>query len=66
MKLPKLLDCTLRDGGYINNWDFSRNFGDALYRAVSAAGVDYIEVGFLEPGAKDGLPWTNLSADDLK
>ena len=51
MKLPKLLDCTLRDGGYINNWDFSRNFGDALYRAVSAAGVDYVEVGFLEPGA---------------
>ena len=66
MKLPKLLDCTLRDGGYINNWDFSRNFGDALYRAVSAAGVDYIEVGFLEPGATSGLPWTNLSAEDLR
>ena len=46
MKLPKLLDCTLRDGGYINNWDFSRHFGEALYRAVSVAGVDYIEVGF--------------------
>ena len=66
MKLPKLLDCTLRDGGYINNWDFSRHFGEALYRAVSVAGVDYIEVGFFEPGAKAGLPWTNLRADDLR
>ena len=65
MHLPKLLDCTLRDGGYINNWNFSRDFGDALYRAVSAAGVDYVEVGFLEPGVQEGLPWTNLSADDL-
>lgn len=65
MKLPKLLDCTLRDGGYINNWDFSRNFGDALYRAVSDAGCDYVEVGFFEPGASAGLPWTNLTAADL-
>ena len=66
MKLPKLLDCTLRDGGYINNWDFSPNFGKALYRAASVAGVDYVEVGFFDPGAKSGLPWTNLSADDLR
>lgn len=66
MNAPKILDCTLRDGGYINNWEFSRNFGDALYGAVSAAGVDYIEVGFLEPGATSGLPWTNLSAEDLR
>tara|TARA_Y100000294_G_scaffold11130_1_gene10230 strand:- start:167 stop:391 length:225 start_codon:yes stop_codon:yes gene_type:complete len=21
----KILDCTLRDGGYYNNWDFSKN-----------------------------------------
>lgn len=65
MKLPKLLDCTLRDGGYINNWDFSRHFGGALYRAVSHSGCDYIEVGFYEPGKAAGLPWTNLSASDL-
>lgn len=66
MKLPKLLDCTLRDGGYINNWAFSRHFGDALYHAVSLAGCDFIECGFFDPSAKEGLPWTNLTAEDLK
>lgn len=65
MKLPKLLDCTLRDGGYINNWDFSLHFGEALYRAVSHSGCDYVEVGFFEPGNSTGLPWTNISARDL-
>ena len=65
MKLPKLLDCTLRDGGYINGWDFSQNFGESLYRAVSEAGCDYVEVGFFEPGANAGLPWADLSPDNL-
>ncbi|MDP4611531.1 MAG: aldolase catalytic domain-containing protein [Opitutales bacterium] len=65
MKLPKLLDCTLRDGGYINNWAFSRVFGSALYQAVSAAGCDFVEVGFFDPQAKAGLPWTNLSVEDV-
>ena len=57
MKLPKFLDCTLRDGGYINEWKFTRNFANALYHAVSEAGADYIEVGFFEPGNDQGLPW---------
>lgn len=43
----KLLDCTLRDGGYINDW----NFGEYTIKDVMAklieSGVDYIEVGFL-------------------
>tara|TARA_B110001469_G_scaffold64138_1_gene61396 strand:+ start:6509 stop:8152 length:1644 start_codon:yes stop_codon:yes gene_type:complete len=66
MKLPKFLDCTLRDGGYINEWKFSWHFANALYHAVSEGGADYIEVGFFEPGNESGLPWTNLSSDDLK
>ena len=65
MTLPKLLDCTLRDGGYINNWNFSQHFAEALYRSISDAGCDYIEVGFFEPQAKEGLPWTHLSVADL-
>lgn len=43
----KLLDCTLRDGGYINNWNFGK---DAIYdivRELQKAGVDIIELGFL-------------------
>ncbi|MGF1448639.1 MAG: aldolase catalytic domain-containing protein [Opitutales bacterium] len=59
---PCLLDCTLRDGGYVNDWAFSQAFGRALYSALSEAGCDYVELGFLKPGAQKGLPWTNLSA----
>lgn len=62
-QLPLYLDCTLRDGGYINNWEFSVPFAKALYRAVSRAGVDYLEAGFIEPGAMSGLPWTHLPSE---
>ncbi len=42
----KILDCTIRDGGYLNNWDFSRELVKDTYRSVSKTGVDYIEIGF--------------------
>lgn len=45
----KILDCTIRDGGYINNWNFSLEFGKALYWAVSSSGCEYIELGFCNP-----------------
>ncbi len=42
----KILDCTIRDGGLINNHDFDLGFVQKVYRAISAAGVDYMEVGY--------------------
>lgn len=43
----KLLDCTLRDGGYINNWEFGqRTMKDILIKLVESR-IDYVEVGFL-------------------
>ncbi len=42
----KLLDCTLRDGGYYNNWDFSENLVDRYLEAMSNCSVDYVELGF--------------------
>jgi len=42
----KVLDCTIRDGGLINNHDFDEKFVRAVYKAVSAAGVDYMEIGY--------------------
>jgi len=42
----KVLDCTIRDGGLINNHDFDLKFVREVYKAVSAAGVDYIELGY--------------------
>jgi len=42
----KVLDCTIRDGGLINNHDFDHRFVRAVYKAVSESGVDYIELGY--------------------
>ena len=41
-----LLDCTLRDGGYYNNWDFSQDLIVEYLAAMNAASVDYVELGF--------------------
>lgn len=42
----KLLDCTLRDGGYYNKWDFDLNIVDRYLKAVRASLVDVVELGF--------------------
>lgn len=41
-----LLDCTLRDGGYYNAWDFSPQLIDEYLVAMKAAQVDVVELGF--------------------
>jgi 4-hydroxy 2-oxovalerate aldolase len=58
----QILDCTLRDGGYVNDWDFSDTFGVALIKALAASGVDYAEIGFLDPAARGPQPWKNCTA----
>jgi len=42
----KVLDCTIRDGGLINNHDFDEKFVRKVYKALSEAGVDYMEIGY--------------------
>ena len=41
-----LLDCTFRDGGYYNAWDFSADVIDRYLIAMKAAEVDVVELGF--------------------
>ena len=43
----KLLDSTLRDGGYINNWDFGSAAINNIEKMLIKAGVDDVECGFL-------------------
>ena len=43
-----MLDCTLRDGGYINDWEFGHDNLVNIYERVVASGVDVIEIGFLD------------------
>ena len=40
----KVLDCTIRDGGLMNNHLFADDFLSAVFRAVNSSGVDYIEL----------------------
>ena len=42
----KVLDCTIRDGGLMNNHDFSLSFVREVYKALSEAGIDYMEIGY--------------------
>jgi 4-hydroxy 2-oxovalerate aldolase len=42
----KTLDCTIRDGGYINNWNFSDSQVIELYTSLVKANIDYMEIGF--------------------
>ncbi|HTY53225.1 MAG TPA: hypothetical protein VMB35_08525 [Methanomicrobiales archaeon] len=48
-KKVTILDCTLRDGGYFNDWRFDKTLARELVAALSRAGVDIIEVGFKSP-----------------
>ena len=40
------LDCTLRDGGYYNNWKFSKKFVENYLILMAKINVDFIEVGY--------------------
>jgi 4-hydroxy 2-oxovalerate aldolase len=43
-----LLDCTLRDGGFINDWEFGIGSIKSIISRLGKAGVDIIEVGFID------------------
>lgn len=60
----KLIDCTLRDGGYYNDWDFSQELIEAYLRAMDAISADYVELGFRSfdaKGFKGGCAYTTDS-----
>jgi 4-hydroxy 2-oxovalerate aldolase len=42
----KVMDCTVRDGGLMNNHHFDHEFVKAVYQADIEAGVDYMEIGY--------------------
>jgi len=42
----KILDCSIRDGGHLNKWQFREDMVKESYLAASESGVDYFEVGY--------------------
>ena len=52
----KLLDCTLRDGGYINDWKFGYRTAKSIIQKLVDSNADYVEVGFLRNCSYDKNP----------
>ena len=42
----KVLDCTIRDGGLINDHRFDDTLVKAVYNTCVEAGIDYMEIGY--------------------
>ena len=65
----KVLDCTIRDGGLINNHDFDIRFVREVYKALSLAGVDYMEIGYKNSkklfSPKEFGKWKFCDDDDI-
>jgi 4-hydroxy 2-oxovalerate aldolase len=66
----QVIECTVRDGGLMNKWQFSEDFVRSVYHALGKAGVDYMEIGYISSEgmfSRDEMgPWKFCSEDDLK
>ncbi len=66
----KVVDCTVRDGGLMNNWQFSDEFVRAVYENCSLAGVDYMEIGYKSNdkaySRTENGPWKFCDEADLR
>ncbi len=66
----KVIDCSVRDGGLMNKWQFDDAFVRKVYNALTEAGVDYMEIGYLSSESafsRDEVgPWKFCAEDDIK
>jgi 4-hydroxy 2-oxovalerate aldolase len=65
LKKVKIIDCTLRDGGYYNNWNFSKKLIQDYIHQISKTNIDYIELGFRFFKKKKPLGLTAYTEDKL-
>lgn len=61
-----LLDCTLRDGGYINDWDFGYDTIRSIINKLVASQVEYVEIGFLRNCEYDRNKSVFNSCEEMK
>jgi 4-hydroxy 2-oxovalerate aldolase len=66
----KVLDCTVRDGGLVNDHQFDDEFVRAVYETCVAAGIDYMEVGYKNSkklfGRDQFGAWKHCDEDDIR
>ena len=66
----KVFDCTIRDGGLVNNYHFSDDFVKSLYKMCVDAGIDYMEIGknvsptVMSPNEYG--PWNFCKEEDIR
>ena len=66
----KVIDCSVRDGGLMNKWQFDDAFVCKVYTACTEAGVDYMEIGYLSSEtafSRDEVgPWKFCAEADIR
>ncbi len=66
----KVLDCTIRDGGLCNAWNFDHAIVSRVFRSLVDAGIDYMEVGYRASpsiaAGEDVGPWRFCREEDLR
>jgi len=66
----KVVDCTVRDGGLMNKWQFDDKFVKGVYDACVEAGVDYMEIGYISSeksfSRAEVGPWKFCADSDLR
>jgi len=56
-----MCDCTLRDGGYYPNWEFSLKLANEYLHAIEEAKINAVEVGFRSPLNKNVGPFAKAT-----
>ncbi|HOC74166.1 MAG TPA: aldolase catalytic domain-containing protein [Candidatus Hydrogenedentes bacterium] len=66
----KVLDCTIRDGGLMNEWKFEKSLVKDVFHGLAQAGVDYVELGYRADKRQfnpaDFGPWRFCDEADLR
>lgn len=62
----KILDCTLRDGGYVNNFAFGEDTAKQIVSGLVESGVEYVEVGFFRNTKSDTETTVFTSFSDVE
>ena len=66
----KVVDCTIRDGGLMNKWNFSKEMVKEVFHGLAQAGVDYAELGYRVDkkmfSPEEFGPWRFCDEKDLR
>ena len=61
----KILDCTLRDGGFINDFNWSKKFVNSYFKLINKLPLEIIEVGYWKQRNKSSNLFYNIDEEYL-